>query len=187
MVLTGAEPVRWDRKENLHPPALLSLEKVTPDPCSSSICPKLVSQTPLVWPKCFSTCCCFFAGTRSKWICMWVLQKQSLVSPQFSSFPIICPTGSQSQVLRGLFSQLMSPRLGCPTQGSDLLFLRVAFCDRDIPLPCESLPWGIEFWVGCITAPPALLRESFLFILNCWKSVLLDYRSFSVIVVLLAA
>ena len=103
MVLTGAEPVRWDRKENLHPPALLSLEKVTPDPCSSSICPQLVSQTPLVWPKCFSTCCCFFAGTRSKWICMWVLQKQSLVSPQFSSFPIICPTGSQSQVLRGLF------------------------------------------------------------------------------------
>lgn len=133
MILTGAEPAKWDRKENFHPPALLSLEKVPPDPCSSRICPKLVSQTPLVWPMCFSSCCCFCAGTWIKWICMWVLKKQSLVSPQFSSFLIICPTGSQSQVLRGLFSQFKSPRLGCPTRCSDLRLFRAAFCARDIP------------------------------------------------------
>lgn len=38
-----------------------------------------------------------------------------------------------------------------------------------------------------MSAPPVLLRKAFPFILGCRKSVLLDYRSFSEVVVLLAA
>lgn len=51
----------------------------------------------------------------------------------------------------------------------------------DIPCSCGTLHWGCESWLGWISTLPTYLNVAFSF--TCRKSVLLGFRSFSVIVV----